>query len=102
MTPPALEAACRPARTGRILAPGQWAEQALCAQADPDAWFPERGGRGLAAALRICGTCPVRAQCLEYALSGADTWQGISSGIWGGTTPVQRRVIRRTRRQAAA
>ena len=47
--------------------PGEWTESALCAQADPDAWFPDRG-RIAAAARRICGTCPVRAQCLDYAL----------------------------------
>jgi WhiB family redox-sensing transcriptional regulator len=85
-----------------MLIPGRWAEQALCAQSDPNAWFPEPGGRGQPAALRICAACPVRAQCLDHALAGADTWQGISTGIWGGTTPAERRAIRRAHRQAAA
>ena len=80
---------------------GQWAEQALCAQADPDAWFPGLG-ETTAVAKRICAACPVRAQCLNYALSGADTWGGISTGIWGATTPRERAALRRARKAAAA
>jgi WhiB family redox-sensing transcriptional regulator len=81
---------------------GRWAEQALCAQADPDTWFPEKGQHDLARlATRICAACPVRAECLDYALSGADTWNGITTGIWGGTTPRQRERIRRQREAAA-
>ena len=88
--------------TGLTL-PGPWAEQALCAQADPDAWFPEKGQHALAkTAMRICRACPVRAQCLDYALSGADTWGGIATGIWGGTTPRQRDRLRRQWNAAAA
>lgn len=86
-----------------VTVPGQWAERALCAQADPDAWFPEKGQRDLAAtATRICGRCPVRTQCLDYALSGADTWKGITTGIWGGTTPQERVQLRRQRKAVAA
>ncbi len=81
--------------------PGQWAEQGLCGQADPDAWFPERGS-GAAMARRICGHCPVRTECLDYALSGADTWNGLSTGIWGGTTPRERSLLRRQRKADAA
>jgi WhiB family redox-sensing transcriptional regulator len=55
--------------------PGRWAERALCAQADPDTWYPGNHAQA-AAAKRICAACPVRAQCLQYALSGADTWRG--------------------------
>jgi hypothetical protein len=68
--------------------PGPWAERALCTQADPDAWFLRRASTprprpppGSA------GPGPVRGQCLDYALSGAGTWGGIATGIWGGTTP---------------
>jgi WhiB family transcriptional regulator, redox-sensing transcriptional regulator len=43
-----------------------------------------------AEALALCATCPVRAQCLEYALRNKE-----SHGIWGGTTPEERRRIRR-------
>jgi WhiB family redox-sensing transcriptional regulator len=82
---------------------GAWAEQALCTQADPDAWFPERGDYALATlAKRICAACPVRAQCLGYALSGADTWRRISTGIWAGTTPKERAALRSQRPRKAA
>ena len=87
-----------------LTAPGSWAENALCAQADdPDAWFPDKGRSAPAVtAKQICGRCPVRAECLDYALSGADTWKGISTGIWGGTTPRERARLRRARKAAAA
>jgi WhiB family redox-sensing transcriptional regulator len=90
------------AATGLAL-PGPWAGQALCAQADPDAWFPAKGEHSLAkTAIRICRACPVRAQCLDYALSGADTWAGIATGIWAGTTPQQRNKLRQQRKAVAA
>jgi WhiB family transcriptional regulator, redox-sensing transcriptional regulator len=90
------------AGTGLTL-PSRWAEQALCAQADPDAWFPDKGQHAVAkTAIRVCRACPVRAQCLDYALSGADTWGGIATGIWGGTTPAERDRLRQQRKAAAA
>ena len=100
----------RPAQAGAIAsatsllpAPGAWAESALCAQTDPDAWFPDKGQHVAARnAVKICGRCPVRAECLEYALSGADSWGGIVHGVWGGTTPRERIQIRRKRKEAAA
>jgi WhiB family redox-sensing transcriptional regulator len=97
-------AARRQAATATALAvPGRWAERALCAQADPDAWFLEKGQRAMAAvAVRICGDCPVRAQCLDYALSGADTWGGIATGLWGGATPQERDQLRQQRKPVAA
>jgi WhiB family transcriptional regulator, redox-sensing transcriptional regulator len=94
----------RPGAAATALAvPGRWAAQARCAQADPDAWFPDQGQHALAMiAIRACLACPVRAQCLDYALSGADTWGGIATGIWGGTTPRQRDRLRQQRKAAAA
>ena len=53
-------------------------------------------------AKRICAACPVWPECLDYALSGADTWGGIATGIWGGTTPRERAGIRRQRKATAA
>jgi len=83
--------------------PGRWADEALCAQADPDAWFPDRNQReNIQLAKRICGRCTVRTQCLEYALSGADTWGGIATGIWGGTTAQERTQLRRQQKAVAA
>ena len=69
----------------------------------PGPWFPDKGQRDPPAiATRICGVCPVRPQCLDYALSGADTWGGIATGIWGGTTPQQRNQLRQRRKTVAA
>src|SRR5436190_21755928 len=89
-------AARRQAATATALAaPRQWAERALCAQADPDTWLGEKDRGALAAvALRICGDCPVYAQCLDYAVSGADTW--------GGATPQERDQLRQQRKPGAA
>jgi WhiB family redox-sensing transcriptional regulator len=89
--------------TSALAVPGRWAEQALCAQAGPDAWFPDKGQHATTAvARRICAACPVRADCLEYALARADTWGGISTGVWGATTPGERAQIRQARKAAAA
>ena len=81
-----------------LLIPGPWAADALCAQTDPDLWYPELGGHAQAAlARRICHACPVRAECLDYALAGADTWKGLTTGIWGGTTGIAAARPRRGR-----
>ena len=45
-----------------------WQERALCAQTDPEAFFPEKGG-STREAKRVCLTCDVRGECLEYALA---------------------------------
>lgn len=67
-------------------------DDALCAQADPDAWFPEHGGGPATAARRICGRCPVRAECLDYALARREQY-----GIWGGLNIDERRRVARER-----
>ncbi len=67
-----------------------WQEQALCAQTDPEAFFPEKGG-STREAKRICVGCEVRAQCLEYALLHDERF-----GIWGGLSERERRRVRRS------
>ena len=62
---------------------------ALCAQADPEAWFPELGSTNHYA-IKVCHRCPARVECLTWAI---DTGQ--QHGIWGGTTPHQRATTRR-------
>ena len=44
-----------------------WQERALCAQTDPEAFFPEKGG-STREAKKVCLSCDVRVECLEYAL----------------------------------
>ncbi|WP_372447448.1 WhiB family transcriptional regulator [Pseudonocardia parietis] len=67
----------------------EWQERALCAQTDPEAFFPEKGG-STREAKRICAGCEVRAECLEYALAQDERF-----GIWGGLSERERRRLRR-------
>ena len=71
---------------------------ALCAQVDPELFWPSKGGP-TKAAKQVCAQCPVREACLEAAL--ALTMDEDRSGIWGGTTERERRRIRQERRAAA-
>ena len=66
-----------------------WQERALCAQTDPEAFFPEKGG-STREAKRICSGCDVRAECLDYALAHDERF-----GIWGGLSERERRRLRR-------
>ncbi len=66
---------------------GHWRDQALCAQADPDLWFPEPGESARTAKL-ICGWCPVRAECLGWAVETNEPY-----GIYGGLTPLERHAL---------
>jgi WhiB family redox-sensing transcriptional regulator len=77
-----------------------WRERAACRTTDPDLFFPI-GITGLAidhiaAAKAVCARCPSQDPCLEYALQTNQ-----DSGIWGGASEEERRIIRRARRQAA-
>lgn len=67
----------------------QWQERALCAQTDPEAFFPEKGG-STREAKRICMGCEVRTECLEYALANDERF-----GIWGGLSERERRRLKR-------
>ncbi len=66
-----------------------WQEKALCAQTDPEAFFPEKGG-STREAKRICLGCEVRDACLEYALANDERF-----GIWGGLSERERRRLKR-------
>ena len=70
-------------------APLGWQEEALCAQTDPEAFFPEKGG-STREAKRICVGCEVKAECLEYALGHDERF-----GIWGGLSERERRRLKR-------
>lgn len=67
-----------------------WQERALCAQTDPEAFFPEKGG-STREAKRVCLTCDVRGDCLEYALQNDERF-----GIWGGLSERERRKLKKT------
>ena len=71
-----------------------WRRDAICRDTDPDLFFPV-GTTGYALvqidrAKEVCGECPVKVDCLDYAL---ETNQ--DSGIWGGTSGEERRTLRR-------
>ena len=66
------------AQYARIDGPLAWQQHALCAQTDPEAFFPEKGG-STREAKAVCQACQVREECLEYALANDERF-----GIWGG------------------
>jgi WhiB family redox-sensing transcriptional regulator len=66
-----------------------WQDRALCAQTDPEAFFPEKGG-STREAKKVCRSCEVRAECLEYALEHDERF-----GIWGGMSERERRRLKR-------
>lgn len=71
--------------------PGEWVEDAVCAQVDPDLFFPNEGDYHQARrAKELCQTCPVINECADYAIRA-----GIRDGIFGGLTPRERATARR-------
>ncbi len=66
-----------------------WQDRALCAQTDPEAFFPEKGG-STREAKKVCRSCEVRSECLEYALEHDERF-----GIWGGLSERERRRLKR-------
>jgi WhiB family transcriptional regulator, redox-sensing transcriptional regulator len=73
--------------TSAVLLP-TWADRAACRGADVDVFFPQGPSR---AARTYCATCPVRVDCLAFAMARPDL-----RGIWGGLTAAQRENRRRT------
>lgn len=80
-----------PARPGDFPDEGElgWQSDALCAQTDPEAFFPEKGG-STRDAKKVCGSCMVKSECLEYALENDERF-----GIWGGLSERERRRLRK-------
>ena len=77
--------------------PGWWFA-GLCAQTDPELFFPEKGG-SVREAKAVCAPCPVRAQCLAHALAHDERF-----GVWGGLSEPERRRLQSaaTHRSGAA
>ncbi len=85
--------------TGAAAVTDNWRAKAICLDEDPELFFPI-GTTGPALdqikqAKEVCARCPVRQECLEWAL---DNHQ--SAGIWGGLDEEERRILRRSRQRA--
>jgi WhiB family redox-sensing transcriptional regulator len=68
---------------------GAWAARASCTDTGPGIFFPPHGDPATEAR-QICARCPVRDDCLAYALDADERY-----GIWGGLDPDERRSLRR-------
>lgn len=64
---------------GAMPANKRWTASALCAQADPEAWFPEAGCPAPKVVQETCMSCPVRAECLMAAVANREQY-----GMWAG------------------
>lgn len=71
----------------------EWMADGKCREMPPETFFPS-DGVGVIRAQRVCATCPVATQCLEYALTNH-----IDHGVWGGKSERERRRILRARRR---
>jgi WhiB family redox-sensing transcriptional regulator len=71
--------------------PQPWAAHAACRGANPDLFFPPKGGPATPAKA-YCARCPVRPECLDYAITAGET-----HGIWGGLAERERRQVRAAR-----
>lgn len=84
-------------RLGHARAGGQWTLSAACLYADPELFFPDLfgavGADRTRQAKEFCADCPVRGECLDWAVG-----RGEAYGVWGGTTPEERRLLRARRR----
>ena len=70
--------------------PQPWQVDALCAQVDPETWFPPPGASP-DEAIMICHRCPVLAACKEWVM-GVETGQPPRArhGIYAGMTATER------------
>lgn len=79
--------------------PERWQDRALCAQVDPEVFFPEKGGSTREAKM-VCRRCEVTAECLDYAMSHMGLGQGGGYsvgdwGVWGSLSLDERRILGR-------
>jgi WhiB family transcriptional regulator, redox-sensing transcriptional regulator len=71
-----------------------WRDDAECVHYATEVnFFPARG-ESVREAKAVCATCPVRRPCLDYAMQ----WDHLS-GVWGGLSERERRLLRRRRRR---
>jgi WhiB family redox-sensing transcriptional regulator len=100
VTQPSASTTPHPARgVGAVasIRPAAWWDAARCRGTDAALFFPpEEDGEDVRDATAICSGCPVARECLEWALDTDEQF-----GVWGGTTPRERRRLKRLRRKSA-
>ena len=79
---------CDPDELETIVQDQGWRRDAICVGANPDLFYPTRGGTHTDATA-ICQQCPVRWECLMFAMETHESW-----GVWGGLSEQYRRRIR--------
>lgn len=76
--------------SGLVFEPQPWRKEAACGQLPTYLFYPTGKSEGARTdeeqAKAVCSLCPVREQCLEFALVHDERY-----GVWGGTTPEERR-----------
>jgi WhiB family transcriptional regulator, redox-sensing transcriptional regulator len=70
------------------MADQNWQQKGLCTQSDPEIFFPDPGASAVAA-IEVCLQCPVRAECLGWAIEHDERF-----GVWGGTSEAYRQHLR--------
>ena len=65
-----------------------WLAEAACRGLNPSLFYPDKGVDRTPAAIAVCRSCPVQAQCLDHAIEHREI-----RGVWGATTPNQRRRL---------
>lgn len=74
--------------SARRLASVPWQRRGLCVGRDARPWFARWDAPSAKSAQEICSSCPVKAQCLAWALLCGDEY-----GIWGGLNPLERLAL---------
>lgn len=74
--------------TSGVVSSPEWTRRALCAEVDPNIFFPEIG-ENVSVVKKICKACDVREECLKYSLDNDERF-----GIWGGLSEKNRRQLR--------
>jgi WhiB family transcriptional regulator, redox-sensing transcriptional regulator len=64
-----------------------WRTRGVCQSVDPEVFFPAPS-EPADAAIALCRTCEVQGACLAWALEVGDC-----HGVWGATTPRERRAM---------
>ena len=81
-----------------LVPPGEFWAQAACAGFMDDTFFGEKKSMTdmeADRAKRVCGGCPVKEQCLTFAMES-----GEPHGVWGGMSEDDRVNLRRRRTRA--